>query len=34
MMHRNTTGGVAPRFACTGTLSFGAAQNARLHAFI
>ncbi len=34
MMHMNTTGGVAPRFACTGTVSFGAFQNTRTHATI
>jgi hypothetical protein len=34
MMHMNTTGGVTPRLACTGTISFGAAQSALLPAFI
>lgn len=33
MMHMNTTGGVAPRLACAGTVSFGAAGNAPTLAF-
>ena len=33
MMHMNNTGGVSPRLACTGTLSFGAFPNA-IPAFI
>jgi|GEM_PF-1508322 len=34
MMHMNTTGGMTPRLACAGTVSFGAFQNTRTHAFI
>jgi hypothetical protein len=34
MMHMNTTGAVAPRFACAGILSFGARRITRTPAAI